>query len=338
MSVKRALVMVAAMAGAVEAAPVGGPRSVGAFYTPDDGAMHAIVGKTNGDVVEAFWWEGTGVGVALIAQFPEIVAVAGYYTPWDSWRHALVALKNGLVWDVRYHPCCGAYTSLAVNLNGWGEMKSMTAWVDPQQHTNIAFLTKWGYGNILGVHQRGGNTPASTTLINIYSNDSAIDVAGHHEIWNSTSMVTVAVGSPTHLEQIYWNDNQTPASYFAVQSGSNVPWATRFGNGTLVSLSATDQFCYFCTQWGGVEQMELLTTTNHLMTYNVNNGGGALHDDWPFTYGPQVRSVSGPFLSPISGNHRRNTLVMMSNGDLWDMHPVLTSGTPSWTYRYIGAF
>jgi hypothetical protein len=225
-----------------------------------------------------------------------------------------------------------------VNLNGWGEMKSIAAWTDPQQHTNLAFLTRWGSGNILGVHQRGGNTPESTTLVGIYSNDSAIDVAGHHEIGNATSMVTVAVGSPTHLEQIYWADNQSPASFFDISPGSNVPWATRFSDGTLVSLSATDEFCYFCSQWGGNEQIELVNTANQLKTFNVSNGGGVLFTDWPFTYGPQVRSVSGPFLSRITGNFRRNTLVMMSNGDLWDMNPVLASGAPSWTFRFIGSF
>jgi hypothetical protein len=104
------------------------------------------------------------------------------------------------------------------------------------------------------------------------------------------------------------------------------------------NLSATDQFCYFCSQWGGVEQIDLVTTANQMKTFSVSNGGGLQFLDWSFTYGPQVRSISGPFLSPVTGNQRRNTLVMMSNGDLWDMDPVLTSGTPSWAFRLIGTF
>ncbi|HEX7838936.1 MAG TPA: hypothetical protein VF469_15770 [Kofleriaceae bacterium] len=60
----------------------------------------------------------------------------------------------------------------------------MTAWTDPQHHTNGAFLPHWGTGNVLGLFQ-GDNT----TFVNIYQNDSAIDVAGHHEITNATSML-----------------------------------------------------------------------------------------------------------------------------------------------------
>jgi len=29
---------------------------------------------------------------------------------------------------------------------------------------------------------------------------------------------------------------------------------------------------------------------------------------------------------------------MMSNGDLWDMDPMLAAGAPTWTFRLIGTF
>jgi len=335
---------VAALASApAVAAPIAGPRSVGSFYTPDDGASHAIVGKSSGDVQEAFWWETSSVGVATIAHFDNIAAVAGFWSSWDGYRHAIVGLHNGQLWDVRYHPCCGIFPTLLTTLSGWGDLKSLAAWSDPQQHTNVAFLTHWGTGNVLGVYQQGGAAPPSTTFINIYSNDSAIDVAGHHELWNATSMVTVALGAPSHLEQIYWSDNQSPASFFDVVPTSITPWATRFpGPGqaphTIVSLSATDQWCGWCAQWGGVQQLDFVSSANQQKTFSVSNGGGLLFLDWSFTYGPAVRSVTGPFLSPANGSYRRNTLVMMSNGDLWDMDPMLAAGAPTWTFRLIGTF
>ena len=70
-------------------------------------------------------------------------------------------------------------------------------------------------------------------------------------------------------------------------------------------------------------------------TDNVTNGGGVLFNDWTFTYGPQTRSVSGPFLSNGVG---RNTLVMMSNGDVWDMTTKATTNPPQWGFRKIGTF
>jgi hypothetical protein len=337
------LVTIALAASTAKAALISGPRSVGSFFTSDDGASHAIIGKSNGDVVEAFWFEGTGVGSSVIAHFDNIAAVSGFWSSWDGYRHGIVALHNGQIWDVRYHPCCGIFPTLLTNLSGWGDIKSMSAWTDPQQHTNIAFLTHWGTGNVLGVYQQGGNTPVSTTFVNIYQNDSAIDVTGHHEIWNATSMVSVAIGAPSHLEQIYWTDNQTPSNFFDILPNTNVPWATQFpGPGqppqTVVSLSATDQFCYFCPQWGGAEQMDLVTSANQMKTFSVNNGGGLLFQDWNFVYGPLTRSITGPFLSPVGSSFRRNTLVAMSNGDIWDMNPMLSTGTPSWTFRFIGTF
>jgi len=77
---------------------------------------------------------------------------------------------------------------------------------------------------------------------------------------------------------------------------------------------------------------------NQLKTFSVANGGGLLFQDWNFTYGPLVQSVTGPFISPVTGGYRRNTLVAMNNGDLWDMNPLWTSGTPSWTFRFVGTF
>jgi hypothetical protein len=332
-----ALATAALTASSADAALISGPRSIGSFYTSDDGASHAIIGKANGDVVEAYWWENTGISASVIAHFDGIAAVSGFWAN-DSWRHGVVALHNGQVWDVRYHPCCGIFPSLLVNLSGWGDIKSMAAWTDPQSHTNIAFLTHFGTGNAFGVFQTGGNTPTTTTFVNIYQNDSAIDVAGHHEIWNATSMVSVAVGAPSHIEQIYWSDNQGPGNFFDISPNTNTPWATQFGGATIVSLSATDAFCYFCSQWAGVEQMDLVTTGNQMKTFDVNNGGGLLFQDWNFTYGPLVQSITGPFTSPVSGNFRHNTLVAMNNGDIWDMDPVWTSGTPSWVFRLVGNF
>jgi len=337
LSVLSALAAVAVTAASASAALISGPRAVGSFYTSDDGASHAIIAKSSGDVVEAYWWEGTGTSASVIAHFDGIAAVSGFWAN-DSWRHGVVALHNGQIWDVRYHPCCGIFPSLLVNLSGWGDIKSMTAWTDPQSHTNIAFLTHWGTGNAFGVFQTGGNAPTTTTFVNIYPNDSAIDVAGHHEITNATSMVSVAIGSPGRIAQIYWSDNQGPGNFFDISPNTNVPWATRFAGATIVSLSATDQFCFFCSQWGGDEQMDLVTTGNQLKTFSVANGGGLLFQDWSFTYGPLVQSVTGPFISPVTGGYRRNTLVAMTNGDLWDMNPLWTSGTPSWTFRFVGTF
>lgn len=334
---------VALTAGSASAALIGGPRSIGSFYTSDDGASHAIIGRSNGDVVEAYWWEGSGVSWSTIAHFDNIAAVGGFWSSWDGFRHAIVALHNGQLWDVRFHPCCGIFPTLLANLAGWGDFKSIAAWTDPQRHTNVAFLTHWGLGNVLGVHQQGGNTPTTTTFVNIYQNDSAIDVAGHHEITNATSMVTVAIGAPSHLEQVYWLDNQGPGNFFDILPNTNVPWATQFpGAGqpaqTIVSLSATDEFCFFCPQWGGAEQIELVTSANQQKTFSVSNGGGLEFQDWNFVYGPQTRSISGPFLSPANASYRRNTLVAMSNGDIWDMNPMLSAGVPSWTFRFIGTF
>lgn len=324
------------------ATPIGGPRSVGSFHSADDGASHAIIAKSNGDVVEAFWWDHTGVGSSTIAHFDNIAAVSGFWASWDGWRHAIVGLRNGQIWDVKFHPCCGIFPTLLTNLSGWGELKAISAWTDPQRHTNIAFLTRWGASSVLGVYQQGGGSPTTTTFVSFYANDSAIDVAGHHEVWNSTNMVTVAAGSPSRIEQIYWSNNQPPDRFIDIHAGTNTPWATRFPANqsaqTIVSLAASDQFCYFCPQWSGVEQIDLLTTTNQMKTFNVANGGGVLFDDWSFTYGPQVRSISGPYVTPVSAGYRRNTLTMMSNGDLWNMQAVWSSSTPSWTYRYIGNF
>jgi hypothetical protein len=336
------LAAVAVTASTASAALISGPRSVGSFFTSDDGASHAIIARTNGDVLEAFWFEGTGVSSSVIAHFDNIAAVSGFWAG-DGFRHAVVALHSGLIWDVRYHPCCGIFLQNIANLAGWGDFKSIAAWTDPQQHTNVAFLTHWGTGNVLGVFQTGGNTPTTTTFVNIYQNDSAIDVTGHHEIWNATSMVSVAVGAPSHLEQIFWSDNQAPGNFFDILPNTNVPWATQFpGPGqpaqTIVSLSATDAFCFFCAQWAGVEQMDLVTSANQMKTFSVNNGGGVLFQDWNFVYGPAVRSISGPFASAVGAGFRRNTLVAMSNGDIWDMDPMWAAGAPSWTFRFIGTF
>ncbi|HEY5948748.1 MAG TPA: hypothetical protein VIV40_24825 [Kofleriaceae bacterium] len=322
------------------ATPIAGPRSIGSFFSSDDGASHAIIAKTNGDVVEAYWWDNGGLGSSAIAHFDNIAAVSGFYSSWDAYRHAIVALHNGQVWDVRFNPCCGIVPTLLVDLSGWGDLKSISAWTDPQRRTNIAFLSHWGTSNVLGIYQQGGTTATSTNLVKFYPNDSAIDVAGHHEVWNATSMVTVATGSPSRLEQFTWADSQTPDWNDPVNPGSNLPWATQFPGPnrpaeTVVSLAATDQWCYYGCAFGGVEQIELLTTSNVQQTYNVNNGGAQLFDDWNFVYGPQVRSVSGPFLSNGVG---RNTLVMMSNGDVWDMTTKATTNPPQWTYRKIGTF
>jgi hypothetical protein len=324
------------------ASPIAGPRSVGSFFTSDDGASHAIIAKTNGDVLEAYWWDNTGVSSSVIAHFDNIAAVSGFWSSWDGFRHAIVGLHNGQLWDVRFNPCCGITPTLLTTLTGWGDLKSLSAWTDPQHHTNIAFLTHWGTSNALAVFQTGGSTPTTTNFIGFYPNDSAIDVAGHHEVWNNTSMVTVAAGSPSRLAQISWGDNQRPDQFVDINPGTNTPWATNFpaneGAQTIVSVGASDQFCYFCPQWGGVEQMDLVTSDNWMKTFNVSNGGGQLFDDWHFVYGPQVRSLSGPFVSNASGGFRRNTLVMMSNGDLWDMHQLWSSTKPTWTYRLVGTF
>jgi hypothetical protein len=337
------LAAVTAFTSAADATPISGPRSVGSFFSNDDGASHAIIAKTNGDVLEAFWWDNTGVGSSVIAHFDNIAAVSGFYSSWDGYRHAIVGLHNGQIWDVHFNPCCGITPTLLTTLSGWGDLKSLSAWTDPQHHTNIAFLTRWGTSTAFALYQQGGGSPTTTTFVDFFANDSGIDVAGHHEIWNNTSMVTVAVGSPSRLAQISWGDNQRPDQFVDINAGSNIPWATRFPANqtaqTIVSLTASDAFCYFCQQWGGVEQIDLVTTANQMKTFNVNNGGGTLFDDWNFTYGPQVRSITGPFASPVSGgSYRRNTLVMMSNGDLWDMNPLWSSSAPQWTFRKIGTF
>lgn len=324
------------LATSAQATPIAGPRSIGSFFSSDDGASHAIVANTNGDVFEAYWWDNGGLGSGPIAHFDNIAAVAGFYSPWDAYRHAIVAQHNGQIWDVRFNPCCGITPTPLTNLAGWGDIKSISAWTDPQHRTNVAFLTHWGTSDVLAVYQQGGSTPTSTNIIKFYPNDSAIDVAAHHEIWNATSMVTVATGSPTRLEQFSWPDSRTPDWYTQI---SSPPWATQFpANGTqetVVSLAASDQKCFSCA-FGAVEQIDLLTTANIQQSFNVNNGGGQLFNDWTFTYGPQVRSVAAPFMSNSVG---RNTLVMMSNGDVWDMTTTDTATfPPRWSFRKIGTF
>lgn len=332
------LLFLGATAPVADAAFAPGPRSIGSFYTPDDGALHAIVAKSNGDILETYWWEtSSGFSSSVIAHFDGTVAVAGYYSPWDGYRHAVVARANGEIWDVQFHPCCGIFPVFVTSLSGWGDLKSMSAWTDPQHRLNIAFLTKWGALDVLGVHRQGGGGTTTTSFIKFIDNNAGIDVTGHHEVWNATSMVTVAAGSPTRLEQVYWYDSQLPEDYYDVYASSIQPWATRYANGatrTLKSLSATDQFCYFCPQWNGVEQIETLTSANALETFSTNNGGASLF--WDQTFSSPTASVTGPFMTPFAGGQRRHTLVALANGQLWDIRATATTGTPVWSSNFLG--
>lgn len=338
-----ATAVVAATAPTAHATPISGPRAVGSFYSPDDGASHAIIATTNNDLWEAFWWESTGVGRSVIAHFNlPITAVSAYYSP-DGYRHAIVALSNGDIDDVRYHPCCGITTSFITSLAGWGGanagVKSISVWLDAQSRFNMAFLTRWGMSDVLALYQKNG-TAETSTLVGFYPNNSTVDVAGHHELWNGTNLVTVAVGSPTRLEQVWWYDGQTPADYTTVIPSSNTPWATRFpGPGqpahSVVSLTASDAFCSWCTRFGPVEQIDLATSTGAVETFATNNSGGLLYPDYA---GVGMRSVSGPFISPASGTYRRNTIVSQSNGTVWDMSALFSYGNQVWGWRNLGVY
>jgi hypothetical protein len=119
------------------------PRAVSAFYTPDDGYMHAIVAQTDGSIREVYFLEGSFVSSSVIATFSGVMGVTAYYTPVDGYRHAIVALANGQIWEVYYQPKFGISQDLLTTLdpNVFGTPYSVAGWVTPDATQNIVVGT-----------------------------------------------------------------------------------------------------------------------------------------------------------------------------------------------------
>src|SRR5215218_6400445 len=93
------------------------PRTVSAFYTPDDGTMHAIVAQADGGVREVYYVDQQFHASSVIAHFDGIVGVAGYYTPVDRFRHVIVLLHNGQLWEIFYNPRVGIFQDLLTTVD-----------------------------------------------------------------------------------------------------------------------------------------------------------------------------------------------------------------------------
>ncbi len=126
------------------------PRAVSAFYTPDDGYMHAIVAQTDGSIREVYFLEGAFVSSSVIASFSGVVGVTAYYTPVDGFRHAVVALANGQIWEVYYQPKYGITSGISSRRStprSSAPSSPVAGWVTPDTTQNLAVATSGGSKN-----------------------------------------------------------------------------------------------------------------------------------------------------------------------------------------------
>ncbi|MGZ3425678.1 MAG: hypothetical protein ACXVCV_03470, partial [Polyangia bacterium] len=85
---------------------IGGPRSVGAFLSEDDGRCHAVVAQTSGVITDVTYdcRSSTTLSTTPLATLDTPVAVTGYWARNDGFRHAMVGTAAGDLFDIRYKP------------------------------------------------------------------------------------------------------------------------------------------------------------------------------------------------------------------------------------------
>lgn len=316
-------------AARASATPISGPHSVSAFYSNDDGFLHAIVAQTSGDVQEVYYANGS-VHSDVLAQFASpVTAVGSFYSVSDALRHVIVGLQNGQVWEVYFNPKVGITRTLL--RTEWFPIVSVTAWSD-------AFGAEW-YSTL----DYGGGA-AMSTIFQIENHAPVFfDTSGYEPL--PTPLIDAAgVGMPYSEGPL-----ATPADIFISLGMQNesfftdlVSWRpgqTQLMNGVggasypvadlPISFAAVPNFV------GDTPFADVLAldASNHLLELGADRSLGP-SVAWTFVYGPEAISL-GATIDTV--NNVKHVPVMMSNGDLWDMHAPLPFGS-AWTFQYLGRY
>jgi hypothetical protein len=207
--VPAALAATAALwSGRASATLIPSPRAVSAFYTPDDGYMHAIVAQTDGSVREVYFKDFGLTASALLTTLPNMVGVSGYYTPADRYRHVIVALANGQIWHVSYNPGVGISQSLltTVDLSVEHSIVSVAAWANPDNSQNFVVATA---GNL--IHYTFSASSALRVAGKSQGVMGQVDIAA----WNGNDYW---YGNMNHLAVIAFWDNATSIAKFSWSS------------------------------------------------------------------------------------------------------------------------
>jgi hypothetical protein len=302
------------------------PRSVAAFYTPDDGDMHAIVAQTDGSIREVYFVEGSFVSSAVIASFPGVVALTAYYTPIDGYRHAIVALANGQIWEVYYQPKYGIFQDLLTTLapTSFGTPYAIAGWVTPDTTQNLVIGTSGNFQN--GLHHFTFYTHPFTLEASQFGQD-----VGDLAAWSSTN----SSGTTNYLAMRSTNGGTEPFPSSII----TLSWPTTGSfletNGSLSTPSGSGASIL---AMGGLADPGLKDPAELLYIDSTAN----LHDDLTLLSGgsslvPVAAPLTGPGISlgaAMESNGRRHAIVAVGS-ELYDYR---ATGTGSWESYFLGTF
>jgi hypothetical protein len=314
----------AARAGAT---PISGPHSVSAFYSNDDGFLHAIVAQTSGDVQEVYYVNGS-VHSDVLAQFASpVTAVGSFYSVSDALRHVIVGLQNGQVWEVYFNPQVGITRTLL--RTEYFPIISVTAWSD-------AFGAEW-YSTL----DSGGGAVMSTIF----------QLQNHAPVFFQTygyATTPTPLGDAAGVGMPYSEGpGASPADIFislgmqdvrfstAIVSWRPGPSQVTFGGELYPLADLPISFAAVPNFVGDTPFADVLAldASNHLLELGADRSLGP-SVAWTFLYGPNAISL-GATIDPV--NNVKHVPVMMSNGDLWDMHAPTPFGS-AWTFQYLGRY
>jgi hypothetical protein len=303
------------------------PRSVAAFYTPDDGYMHAIVAQTDGSIREVYFLEGSFVSSAVIASFPGVMAVTAYYTPVDGYRHAIVALANGQIWEVYYQPKFGISQDLLTTLDptDFGTPYAIAGWVTPDTTQNLVIGSSGNFQNSLN------HFTFYTHPFRLEGSQFGEDV-GDLAAWSSTN----SSGTTNYLAMRSRNGGTEP-----LPSSIVTLWWPATGSFTFTaggSLSTPVGSSTSILSLGGLADPGLADPAELLYIDST----ASLHDDLTLISGgnslvPVAAPLTGPGISlgaAMESNGRRHAIVAVGS-ELYDYRAM---GHGSWESYFLGTF
>ena len=181
----------------------------GAYYIPEEGSQHVIVGTRTGSLIEVYWKSGQGVKQDTLTSFTSgsSAGISAYYVPGEGTQHVIVGNidlpinpTTGIVTEVYWKSGQGVKQDVLARFNG--RIGVVGAYYVPEEGTQHAIISTPD-GNLTELYWKSGQGIKQDVLIP-YDGETA---TAFYSADDHTQHVVVAKTDGTLID-VHWQSGK----------------------------------------------------------------------------------------------------------------------------------